>query len=80
MDAGPSCSPNEQVTEGFDSNIRNQFDYPPGTIVSFFYCTNLVKSANRIEGKIGRLSLLDGWDNPNVFMLEYLATPDGDNS
>ena len=52
MDAGPSCSPYEQITTGFDSNIRDQFDYPPGPVVSFFYCPNLVKSADRIDGSI----------------------------
>ena len=66
MDAGPSCSPNIQVAASFDSNIRNQFDYPPGTLVPVFHSTNFAKSANRIESKIGRLSLLDDGDNPNV--------------
>ena len=80
MDAGSSCSPHKQVIAGINSSIRNQFDYSPGTIVSIFYRTNLVKLANRIESKIGRLSLLDDRDNPNIIMLEYLGTPVSDNS
>ena len=66
MDAGPSCSPNIQVAASFDSNIRNQFDDPPGPLLSVFSYTNLIKSADRIESKIGRLSPLDDGDNPNV--------------